>query len=144
LLLWRLFISSELLMGTKTMSAFEREPGVWSVEKIDDDGGIEQAIFIGPGAERRCRKYAALDAAAAVDGDAGWMPIETARKDGKKVDLWIIPPLGQLSSGACRITDCWFYNGEWRTEDAGAPEGWASVIWEPTHWMPLPAPPSAH
>lgn len=87
---------------------------------------------------------AALDAAAAVDGDAGWMPIETARKDGKKVDLWIIPPLGQLSSGACRITDCWFYNGEWRTEDAGAPEGWASVIWEPTHWMPLPAPPSAH
>jgi uncharacterized protein YaeQ len=72
LLLWRLFISSELLMGTKTMSAFEREPGVWSVEKIDDDGGIEQAIFIGPGAERRCRKYAALDAAAAVDGDAQW------------------------------------------------------------------------
>jgi len=54
------------------MSAFEREPGVWSVEKIDDDGGIEQAIFIGPGAERRCREYAALDAAAAIDGDAGW------------------------------------------------------------------------
>lgn len=44
------------------MSAFEREPGVWSVEKIDDDGGIEQAIFIGPGAERRCRKYASLSA----------------------------------------------------------------------------------
>jgi hypothetical protein len=81
LLLWRLFISSELLMGTKTMSAFEREPGVWSVEKIDDDGGIEQAIFIGPGAERRCRKYAAFDAAAAVDGDAQWnAAIEEAAK----------------------------------------------------------------
>jgi hypothetical protein len=107
------------------------------------DGGMDYDQFRFAIAEAianaRCGR--ALDAAAAVDGDAGWMPIETARKDGKKVDLWIIPPLGQLSSGACRITDCWFYNGEWRTEDAGAPEGWASVIWEPTHWMPLPPPP---
>jgi hypothetical protein len=41
-------------------TVFERrgEPGVWSIERIDDDGGIEQAIFIGPDAERRCREYA--------------------------------------------------------------------------------------
>lgn len=38
---------------------FERsgEPGVWSVERIDEDGGIEQAIFIGPDAEARARAY---------------------------------------------------------------------------------------
>jgi len=32
--------------------------GAWNVEAIDDDGGIEQAIFAGPGAEQRARKYA--------------------------------------------------------------------------------------
>lgn len=39
---------------------FERqgEPGVWSVEYIDDDGGIEQAVFIGHNAENRCRVFA--------------------------------------------------------------------------------------
>jgi hypothetical protein len=33
-------------------------PGAWSVEAIDDDSGIEQAIFIGPSAEERAREYA--------------------------------------------------------------------------------------
>lgn len=42
--------------------AFERqgEPGVWSTEIIDEDGGIEQAIFIGPRAEQRALDYAAF------------------------------------------------------------------------------------
>lgn len=45
---------------TTAFEPFERqgEPGVWSVEHIDDDGGIEQVIFIGQSAERRCREYA--------------------------------------------------------------------------------------
>lgn len=30
----------------------------WAVEAIDDDGGIEQAIFIGPRAEVRARLHA--------------------------------------------------------------------------------------
>ena len=33
-------------------------PGAWNVEAIDDDGGIEQAIFAGPLAEERARDFA--------------------------------------------------------------------------------------
>jgi hypothetical protein len=32
--------------------------GAWNVEAIDDDGSIEQAIFAGPNAEERARRYA--------------------------------------------------------------------------------------
>lgn len=32
--------------------------GVWNVEVIDREGAIEQAIFLGPNAEARCRSYA--------------------------------------------------------------------------------------
>lgn len=32
--------------------------GAWNVEAIDDDGSIEQAIFAGPDAEDRARRYA--------------------------------------------------------------------------------------
>jgi hypothetical protein len=32
--------------------------GAWNVEAIDEDGSIEQAIFAGPNAESRARKYA--------------------------------------------------------------------------------------
>jgi hypothetical protein len=35
-------------------------PGAWTVEATDpDEGSIEQAIFIGPEAEKRTREYAA-------------------------------------------------------------------------------------
>lgn len=32
--------------------------GAWNVEAIDDDGSVEQAIFVGPDAEKRARRYA--------------------------------------------------------------------------------------
>jgi hypothetical protein len=32
-------------------------PGAWTVEAIDDDGGIEQAIFMGPKAHERAETY---------------------------------------------------------------------------------------
>lgn len=35
--------------------------GAWNVEAIDDDGSIEQAIFVGPGAEQRARRYASTE-----------------------------------------------------------------------------------
>lgn len=46
----------------RAAEVFERkgEPGAWSVEWIDEDGGIEQAIFIGPDAEARAREYASF------------------------------------------------------------------------------------
>jgi hypothetical protein len=33
-------------------------PGAWTVEAIDEDGGIERAIFAGPRARERAETYA--------------------------------------------------------------------------------------
>jgi hypothetical protein len=35
--------------------------GAWNVEAIDGDGAIQQAIFAGPSAEERARRYAAME-----------------------------------------------------------------------------------
>ncbi|HEY1258523.1 MAG TPA: hypothetical protein VGF34_04685 [Stellaceae bacterium] len=39
----------------ETAKVFEarEDPGAWRVERIDDDGGVEVAIFSGPNALRR-------------------------------------------------------------------------------------------
>lgn len=58
-----------------------------------------------------------------------WMPIETAPKDWTRVDLW---------DGEQRIPDCWFEGWRWWTK-SGYDE---CPVNDPTHWMPLPPPPS--
>lgn len=69
-----------------------------------------------------------------------WQPIETAPKDGTVIDLWI--------NGA-RWTDCWWQVGNrlhpldgWYSDalDCGDAD-WFCDDQQPTHWMPLPAPP---
>ncbi len=49
--------------------------GAWDVEAIDEDGSIEQAIFAGPNAESRARRYADLQytSAPVQDDDAEWL-----------------------------------------------------------------------
>lgn len=42
------------------VSEREGAKGAWNVEAIDPDGSIEQAIFLGPEAEKRARRYAAF------------------------------------------------------------------------------------
>lgn len=59
---------------------------------------------------------------------AGWMPIETAPKDG--THLLLMSRKGRIADG------CWV--------DANGRHGfwaWSLVLQEPTHWMPLPLPP---
>jgi hypothetical protein len=76
-----------------------------------------------------------------------WQLIETAPKDGSKVDLCYPPPLG-------RVINCFWnvrYGGwNWRApilahDGAPLPEAkWALSSYdhlEPTHWMPTPAMP---
>jgi hypothetical protein len=80
----------------------------------------------------RLRK--ALDAAAAVDGDAQWKPIETA------------PKAGRFLIGGPTITG---RTPPWRIEivsyrDKSGMPIMSVDLFEATHWMPLPAPPSAH
>lgn len=72
-----------------------------------------------------------------------WMDISTAPKDGTRVDLWAAERRRYVSE---RITDCWFMDGQWvhhRTiYDPETPDDLA-FLYNVTHWMPLPNPPSA-
>jgi hypothetical protein len=74
-----------------------------------------------------------------------WQPIETAPKaDADQDDIWIL---------ACRrgskipmVTTWSFEEDRWYTFNLGLEGSWRRVeperVWEPTHWMPLPAPPT--
>lgn len=82
-----------------------------------------------------------------------WQPIETAPKDGTKVDLWVITR-GCYENKDERIPDASWEDGGWGTcetlqgtyghwhfeYDGPAKKGHHCV--KPTHWMPLPNPPS--
>lgn len=71
----------------------------------------------------------------------GWQPIETAPKDGKRVDLWVRPWDAFANGNPGRITDAWFEDGEWKRVLAGWPHN-VSSCGEATHWMPLATAPS--
>jgi hypothetical protein len=68
---------------------------------------------------------------------SGWKPIETAPKDGTRVDLWLNgnQPIG-------RQTNCYYANGVWRFDFGDMvdlPVETHSI--KADYWMPLPAPP---
>lgn len=73
---------------------------------------------------------------------AEWQPIETAPKDGTIIDLWF---------GEYRETDCWWQEGcsihpqaGWYSHALCYGYGdWFDESEQPTHWMPLPAPPES-
>ncbi len=65
---------------------------------------------------------------------SGWMPIDTAPEDGRTLNVWVFgwPVVPAL------------YSSEGRGFNEDLPGWYAPVedVWiEPTHWMPLPAPP---
>jgi len=68
-----------------------------------------------------------------------WQPIETAPKDGSRVDVWLH---GNLPIG--RQANCYFIEGRWRF-DYGDMVGLLleTGLIKASHWMPLPEPPIA-
>jgi hypothetical protein len=68
-----------------------------------------------------------------------WQPIATAPKDGTPIDLWI-------SGSNRRFADCRFHRGMWQhwwMDCFGSGMDWQSLdSHKPTHWMPLPTPPT--
>lgn len=69
-----------------------------------------------------------------------WQPIETAPKDGTAVLLIVVgyePAVGSFKDRGWNYMDI---------EDFPDKDDWLRWLknhgpWEPTHWMPLPAPP---
>lgn len=75
--------------------------------------------------------------------NADWQPIESAPKDGRTILVW--DGLGVIAAAWCE----WALPDE-DTDDDGWVPGWSSrsieagdvEFIEPTHWRPLPAPPT--
>jgi len=67
---------------------------------------------------------------------AGWQPMDTAPRNGRKVDLWVVPHDAFANVNAGRIADASFVGGEWRrsvgggqapVDDCGTPVAWMAV-----------------
>lgn len=75
-----------------------------------------------------------------ADEQSAWQPIETAPKDGTRIDVWS----GHRQADVCWLDCVWEYRnskpfqGWFWTNDDGEP----ILVEDVTHWMPLPAPPT--
>ena len=67
--------------------------------------------------------------------DMRWQPIETAPKDGTEV-LMFCAFVDEM------VTALWSYNN-WSLVQCGVYADDSYLFSDPTHWMPLPAPPPA-
>lgn len=72
----------------------------------------------------------------------GWMPIETAPRDGR--GILVVDVNAPAPEAGC----AWYLFGKWSAVDPDGeavfePELYHAMVWEtPTHWQPLPAPPA--
>lgn len=69
-----------------------------------------------------------------------WQPIETAEEYKKRKDGKVQPILAYWPDRYAWPVDAWWTGTEWRSsgDEAEVESGT-----QPTHWMPLPSPPSS-
>jgi hypothetical protein len=70
-----------------------------------------------------------------------WQPIDTAPKDGTRIDIWAKTWLSYNDTFIHkRFPDCCWSKGD---SECNRPPAWNNLNteWHPTHWMPLPDPP---
>lgn len=115
-------------------------------EALTDARTVKLALYGGPVTGRQAtdaikRVIAKLDAALRAVGVAEqWRPIETAPRDG--TPLWLVEPGESFG-----LTVAHQYQGMWLHDSFGG-DRWEEVrggiapVRQPTHWMPLPAPPT--
>lgn len=127
----------------------------WVLRGAHDQTGLSDTTL-----DRLCSQAKLANRAPSApseESEAGrWQPIETAPKDGTKIDLWVVftSRADSLKSSSRRETDCFWEAGRWMQEVLDGDyagehheveyvrEGhWNDTI--ATHWMPIPTPPSA-
>jgi hypothetical protein len=76
-----------------------------------------------------------------------WEPIETAPKDGSEILVFWMADFSHVGgplTPTCQVV-AWMGKGEeacWVDPLGGSEEGLRPISGEPTHWMPLPDPPT--
>lgn len=74
---------------------------------------------------------------------AGWQSIDTAPKNGQRVDIWLEPHDAMESGNAHRRPNAYFHRDDWWfTGNGVAYDVSASHHWRVTHWMPQPDAPA--
>ena len=73
----------------------------------------------------------------------GWRPIESAPRDGTKVDLWGINHLHYAKRGERIANIAWGPVMDWMGHERDDWRHGQGESFQPTHWRPLPAPPAA-
>lgn len=66
-----------------------------------------------------------------------WQPLETAPKDGTRIDIWAKAWLSTFDKFTYqRFTNCYWWNGDGLNHKGK----WMNLHdnWYPTHWMPIP------
>ena len=71
-----------------------------------------------------------------------WQPIETAPRDGTKVDIWGINHLHYATPGQRIVNVAWEPVSDWMGNEREDWQTGRGDYFEPTHWMPLPDPPA--
>lgn len=71
-----------------------------------------------------------------------WQPIETAPKDGKKFMIWNGVDIGVAEWTRNGAAEPLFLYCQWASNDLDYDRNYAGGPSNPTHWMPLPPPPS--
>lgn len=70
-----------------------------------------------------------------------WQPIETAPKDGTVV-LLFVPESTDTDGVRVGFFSYWAAYGDWYGDES-ASHSLSNLYGKPTHWMPLPAPPTS-
>jgi len=70
-----------------------------------------------------------------------WQPIETAPKDGTKIDLWGRNLLTWDKRGERIVNVAWGRVTNWLGREGDDWQTGRGEDFQPTHWMPLPDPP---
>ena len=115
------------LIGRASLSANAVEPVAWWIPKA------EQFCLADKSGDRPFAKaWEPLYAAPPTAQAEGWRPIETAPKDKSNIVL-LRQPCGSIANGFW-LAEAYAGNGAWI---------WPYVHKTPTHWMPLPPPPTS-
>jgi len=114
------------------------------IEFINEQAEDEGLWFIAQTAAEDYLQRKLRELHAAVENHTcsdGWLPIESAPKDGKThVDLWAKSPYEESKRFSdCMWLKCFSYSDNNYFRWVGLPEN--LLEWKPTHWRPTPLPP---
>jgi hypothetical protein len=127
--------------------------GLAECQRFWDEQPYGTRLYYGPGIADYLHRgvlrsaVEALDASPSMEAVEGWRPIETAPKDGEVILLqlgksWTAPGFW-TGEGGGKVIDPADDDYPWLVMDKGS--GGLNAVEDgvPTHWMPIPAPPTA-